>query len=97
MKVNVKTLRVVKLGVAIHLFVSLVTVGFCFVACATDARVVVDSAGRRVEVPAKIERVFAAGAPAGVFVYTLAPEKLLNWNLPLTPKQRAYMPTRYAE
>jgi iron complex transport system substrate-binding protein len=97
MKVNVKTLRVVKLGVAIHLFVSLVTVGFCFVACAANARVVVDSAGRRVEVPAKIERVFAAGAPAGVFVYTLAPEKLLNWNLPLTPKQRAYMPTRYAE
>ena len=97
MKANVKNLRVVKPGVAIHLFVSLVTVGFCFVACAADARVVVDSAGRRVEVPAKIERVFAAGAPAGVFVYTLAPEKLLNWNLPLTPKQRAYMPTRYAE
>ena len=97
MKGNVKNLRVVKPGVAIHLFVSLVTVGFCFVACAADARVVVDSAGRRVEVPAKIERVFAAGAPAGVFIYTLAPEKLLNWNLPLTPKQRAYMPTRYAE
>jgi hypothetical protein len=95
MKVNVKNLRVVKLGVAIHLFVSLVTVGFCFVACAADARVVVDSAGRRVEVPAKIERVFAAGAPAGVFLYTLAPEKLLNWNLPLTAEQRAYMPARF--
>src|SRR5882757_5686913 len=57
-----------------------------------ETRVVVDSAGRRVEVPAKIERIFAAGAPAGVFIYTLAPEKLLNWNLPLSAEQRAYMP-----
>ena len=45
--------------------------------------------------PAKIERIFAAGAPAGVFLYTLAPEKLLNWNLPLTAEQRAYIPSRY--
>jgi len=66
-------------------------------AFSTETRVVVDSAGRRVEVPAKIERIFAAGAPAGVFIYTLAPGKLLNWNLPLSAEQRAYMPARYAE
>lgn len=60
-------------------------------------RTVVDSAGRRVEVPGRIERVFAAGAPAGVFLYTLAPEKLLNWNLPPTAEQRAYLPARYAD
>src|SRR5262245_9755527 len=63
----------------------------------TDTKTVVDSAGRQIKVPAKIERIFAAGAPAGVFIYTLAPEKLLNWNLPLSPEQRAYMPARYAE
>jgi iron complex transport system substrate-binding protein len=62
-----------------------------------ETRIVVDSAGRRLEVPAKIERIFAAGAPAGVFIYTLAPEKLINWNLPLSSEQRAYMPARYAE
>jgi iron complex transport system substrate-binding protein len=62
---------------------------------AAQTRSVVDSAGRRVEVPAKIERVFAAGSPACVFLYTLAPEKLLNWNLPLTAEQRAYIPARY--
>ena len=66
-------------------------------AFSAETRVVVDSAGRRVEVPAKIERIFAAGAPAGVFIYTLAPEKLINWNLPLSPEQRTYMPARYAE
>ena len=73
MKGNVKNLRVIKPGAAIHLFVSLVTVGFCFVACAADARVVVDSAGRRVEVPAKIERIFAARSTSRcLYLYTRA-------------------------
>jgi iron complex transport system substrate-binding protein len=40
-----------------------------------SARTVVDSAGRRIEVPVKIERVFAAGGPASVLLYTLALEK----------------------
>ena len=62
-------------------------------AAAADKRTVVDSAGRRVEVPAKISRVFVAGGPASVFVYTLAPEKLLGWNRPLTPEERAYIPS----
>src|SRR5215813_3479969 len=65
-------------------------------AIAADNRTVVDSAGRRVEVPKKIERVFAAGGPASIFVYTLGPEKLLGWNSPLTPEERAYIPTPYA-
>src|SRR5262245_5460006 len=64
---------------------------------AAEMRLVVDSAGRQVNVPAKIERVFAAGSPAAVFLYTLAPEKLLNWNLPLTAEERAYLPPRYAD
>ena len=62
---------------------------------AADKRTVVDSAGRRTEVPAKIERVFAAGGPASVFVYTLAPEKLIGWTSPLTPEERAYIPAPY--
>jgi iron complex transport system substrate-binding protein len=65
-------------------------------AVAAEKRTVVDSAGRRVEVPARIARVFVAGGPASVFVYTLAPEKLLGWNRPLTPEERAYIPSRYA-
>src|SRR5207244_2180796 len=64
---------------------------------ATDGtRVVTDSAGRRVVVPARIERVFAAGPPATVFVYTLAPDALLGWYRPLTLDERAYIPPRYA-
>lgn len=64
-------------------------------AAAAEKRTVVDSAGRRVEVPAKIARVFVAGGPASVFIYTLAPDKLLGWNRPLTPEERAYIPPRY--
>jgi iron complex transport system substrate-binding protein len=44
-----------------------------------EARSVVDSAGRRVEVPDKIERVFAAGPPANVFLYAVAPDKMIGW------------------
>ena len=59
-------------------------------------RVFVDSAGRHVVVPKKIERVYAAGPPASIIVYTLAPEKLIGWNRRLHPAEKTFMPTRYA-
>src|SRR5690349_12889155 len=40
---------------------------------------VVDSAGRTVEIPVTISRVLAAGPPASVLLYTLAPEKMIGW------------------
>ena len=43
------------------------------------ARTITDAAGRSVEIPDKIERVLAAGPPASVLVYVLAPEKLAGW------------------
>jgi iron complex transport system substrate-binding protein len=66
-------------------------------AAAAEKRTVVDSAGRRVETPAKVERVFVAGGPASVFIYTLVPDKLLGWNRALSLEERAYVPSRYAE
>lgn len=36
----------------------------------------------------RIQRVFAAGAPAGVLVAALAPEKLLGWPMPLSASAR---------
>jgi iron complex transport system substrate-binding protein len=59
-------------------------------------RVVEDSTGRRVEVPARIERVFAAGAPASILVYAVAPDRLLGWVRPLSPQERQWVPERYA-
>ena len=32
--------------------------------------------------PARVERVYAAGGPASIFLYTLAPEKMLGWTRP---------------
>lgn len=40
----------------------------------------VDDAGRTVQLPAQVTRVFAAGAPADVLLYTLVPDKLPGRN-----------------
>ncbi|MGB3865246.1 MAG: iron ABC transporter substrate-binding protein [Xanthobacteraceae bacterium] len=43
------------------------------------ARSVTDSAGRSVEVPDTISRVFAAGPPASILLYVLAPQDMVGW------------------
>lgn len=43
------------------------------------AETVTDSAGRVVAVPERVETVFAAGPPASVLVYALAPQALAGW------------------
>ena len=48
-------------------------------------RDVVDDAGRRVRVPARVSRVLAAGAPASILVFAVAPDKLIGWTSPLRP------------
>jgi iron complex transport system substrate-binding protein len=60
-------------------------------------RTVVDGAGRRIEVPTVVRRVFAAGGPASIFLYTLAPEALLGWTRPPSAEERPWLPARYAD
>jgi iron complex transport system substrate-binding protein len=55
------------------------------------ARAVVDSAGRRVEVPQKITRVLAAGPPASILLYTLAPEKMVGWVRTPSPAEKPFL------
>ena len=64
---------------------------------AADTRTATDSAGRRAELPARVERIYAAGGPATIFLYTLAPDRMLGWTRPLGPEERAFVPARYAE
>jgi iron complex transport system substrate-binding protein len=59
-------------------------------------QVVIDSAGRSVTLPARIDRVFAAGPPAAIFVYALTPDRLLGWRRDLRVEEQAYLPARYA-
>lgn len=54
-------------------------------------RIVTDSAGRRVEVPRTIARVLAAGPPASILLYTLAPEKMIGWVRMPTPAERNFL------
>lgn len=59
-------------------------------------RTVVDGAGRTVSVQTRVERVYAAGPPASVILYTLAPDKLLGWTRAPRPDEEAFMPAKYA-
>lgn len=53
---------------------------YAITVAATAQTIFVDDAGRRVPLPRTVERVFAAGAPAEVLLYTLVPDKLAGRN-----------------
>jgi iron complex transport system substrate-binding protein len=55
------------------------------------AATVDDAAGRKVPIPAKVVRVFPAGPPAAILLYTLAPETLLGWPRANRPEECVYM------
>ena len=60
----------------------LVSVGAAFGLLATaipvSARDVQDATGRTLSVPDRVERVFPAGPPTGLVLYSLAPDKMLG-------------------
>lgn len=56
-----------------------------------------DSAGREVRVPARVERVYAAGPPASVLVFAIAPEKLLGWTRAMRPAESPFFEPKYAQ
>jgi iron complex transport system substrate-binding protein len=43
------------------------------------AETIADGAGRQVRIPGRATRVFPAGPPAAIMLYTLAPDLLLGW------------------
>jgi iron complex transport system substrate-binding protein len=55
------------------------------------AATMTDSAGRAVPVPAGVTRVFPAGPPAAILLYTLAPDMLIGWPRANRPEECAYM------
>jgi iron complex transport system substrate-binding protein len=62
-----------------------------------SSRSLTDSAGRTVVVPARIERIYAAGPPAGILVFAVAPDKLLGWTNAWRDAEKPYIPARYLE
>lgn len=57
---------------------------------------VVDATGREIRPPAKVERVYAAGPPASMLVFAIAPEKLLGWTRAFRADEVQFVPPRYA-
>jgi iron complex transport system substrate-binding protein len=55
------------------------------------AATVTDAAGRVVPIPDKVERVFPAGPPAAILLYTLAPDLLLGWPRANRAEECVYM------
>jgi iron complex transport system substrate-binding protein len=64
---------------------------------AAEARTVVDSAGRKVEIPDRVEKVFAAGPPASILIYMLAPERMTGWPDPPRPEERPFIAEKYRD
>ncbi len=67
------------------------------IALAAQARTVEDSAGRLVEVPETIGKVFAAGPPASIFLYVLAPETMTGWPRAPRPEELPYISAPYRD
>jgi iron complex transport system substrate-binding protein len=66
-------------------------------ATAATARSFTDSAGRTVDVPDRIERVFAAGPPASIMVYALAPDRLIGWTRAPRADERGFLAAPYGD
>jgi iron complex transport system substrate-binding protein len=71
--------------------------GLTFAPPVAQAKPFSDSGGRRVDVPDDVRRVFPAGPPASVTLFTVAPEKMLGWTRAPGPEARPFLPARYAE
>jgi iron complex transport system substrate-binding protein len=48
-------------------------------------------------VPDRIERVFAAGPPASILLYILAPDRMTGWPNPPTAEERPFIAERYRD
>ena len=56
---------------------------------------ITDATGRKVTVADRIERVMAAGPPATVVLYVLAPEKMIGWTAPPRPDEKPFLLQTY--
>jgi iron complex transport system substrate-binding protein len=61
------------------------------IAPSARATTVTDATGRALPMPEKVVRVFPAGPPAAILLYTLAPDLLLGWPRANRPEECAYM------
>ncbi|HKL54597.1 MAG TPA: iron ABC transporter substrate-binding protein [Roseovarius sp.] len=61
------------------------------------AREITDSAARTVTLPERVDTVFAAGPPAAILLYVLAPDKMTGWPRALHEGERPYIAPPYRD
>jgi iron complex transport system substrate-binding protein len=57
---------------------------------------VIDASGREIRPPARVERVYAAGPPASLLVFAIAPRKLTGWTRGMRPNEAQFFDDKYA-
>jgi iron complex transport system substrate-binding protein len=66
-------------------------------AAAQARREVTDAAGRKVALPPRIDRIYAAGPPAGILVFAVAPDKLIGWTSEWREAEKPFIAKKYAD
>ena len=61
------------------------------------AREFTDDAGRKVALPDRVTRVYAAGPPASVLVFALAPDTLIGWTRGFKEDEAKWIAPKYAQ
>ncbi len=64
---------------------------------AQNTRTITDSAGRVVQLPDRVETVFAAGPPAAILLYVMAPDRMLGWPRANRAETREFLAAPYAD
>jgi len=62
-----------------------------------QSRSITDSAGRVVELPEQVGSVFAAGPPAAILLYIMAPDRMLGWPRANRADEREFLAQPYAD
>jgi iron complex transport system substrate-binding protein len=64
---------------------------------AAQTRTITDSAGRTVEIPDQVGTVFAAGPPAAILLYVMAPDRMLGWPRANRPAEKEFLAQPFAD
>jgi len=75
----------------ISVYLTSVNSGLCFAQSS-----IIDATGREIRPPAKVERVYAAGPPASMLVFAIAPDKLTGWTRAFRPNEAQFVEPRHA-
>lgn len=58
-------------------------------------RRITDMSGREMEIPAAVDKVFSTGSAAAIYLYTMAPDRMLGWNYNLNDLEKKFILPEY--